>query len=178
MASSREHWSEGGVPPQIFFQSLLNRVQQRGPDPGIAVPFWSGAVPAFLHGISFWCFWFHFPFAISFSKSQTYSMAEVGRDFWAHLVQPDQAGIPRACCPGPCSGGFWRSPSRETQQPLWAACAGTLSPSQCFLMLRHNLLCLSVPTASCPGTGRWQEEPGPSLSVPSPQGSAHRVVFF
>ena len=48
-----------------------------------------------------------------------------------HPVQPPaQAGSPRAGCTGPCPGGFWISPEKETPQPPWAAWARAPSPSE------------------------------------------------
>jgi len=48
-----------------------------------------------------------------------------------HLVQaPAQAGSPRAGCTGPHPAGVGISPEKETPQPLWAAWARALSPSE------------------------------------------------
>ena len=43
---------------------------------------------------------------------------------------PAEAGSPTVGCTGPCPGGSWISPEKETPQPLWAACSTALSPSE------------------------------------------------
>ena len=43
---------------------------------------------------------------------------------------PAKTGSPRAGCTGPCLGGSWISPEKETPLPLWAACSSALSPSE------------------------------------------------
>ena len=41
-----------------------------------------------------------------------------------------EAGCPTAGCRGPCPGGSWISPEKETPQPPWAACSSAPSPSE------------------------------------------------
>lgn len=55
----------------------------------------------------------------------------------------EQKGASRARCSEPLSGGFWRSQSRETLQPLWASYGHSVTclVLTCFLMFRWNLLC-------------------------------------
>ena len=48
-----------------------------------------------------------------------------------HLVQPPRRSrSPTAGCTGPCPGGSWISPEKETPQPPWAACSSAPSPSE------------------------------------------------
>ena len=59
-------------------------------------------------------------------------MVEVGRDPWGSSspTSPAEAGSPRAGYTGPCPGGSWISPQKETPQPLWAACSSAPSPQR------------------------------------------------
>ena len=43
---------------------------------------------------------------------------------------PAEAGSPTAGCTGPCPGGAWISPEKETPQPPWVACSSAPSPSE------------------------------------------------
>jgi len=43
---------------------------------------------------------------------------------------PAEAGSPTAGCKGPCPGGSWISPEKETPQPPWAAYSSAPSPSE------------------------------------------------
>lgn len=63
--------------------------------------------------------------------SQAHRTAEFGRGLWkSSAPTPAPAGTPKAGCPGPCPGDFWRSPRWETTGSLWAACASTQSSTQ------------------------------------------------
>ena len=59
-------------------------------------------------------------------------MVGVGRDLCGSSTPtpPTEAGSPRAGCTGPCPGGSWISPEKETPQPPWAACSSAPSPSE------------------------------------------------
>ena len=74
-----------------------------------------------------------------------------------HPVQPPaQAGSPRAGGTGPCPGGSWISPGKETPQPPWAAWARAPSPSEgrssssCPAGASSASVC-----ARCPLSCRW-----------------------
>lgn len=65
------------------------------------------------------------------NTSETHRTVTVGSDLWrSPALPPAQAGPPQAGCPGPCQVSSWRSPKRETPQPLWATCARAPSPAQ------------------------------------------------
>jgi len=84
---------------------------------------------------------------------------------------PAAAGPPRAGCPGPRPGGFWRPPRRRPHSP-WAACASAPSPAQHSSapgVQREPPVLQSVPMASCAGTGHLEKEPGSVLTAPSLQ---------
>lgn len=73
---------------------------------------------------------------------------------------PAQAGTPRAGCPGPRPGGFWRSPSRRPHNLSVQPVPGLRQRHSktvfsyvqiTFLVFQH------VPLASCPVAGQYNE---------------------
>ena len=69
---------------------------------------------------------------------------------------PAEAGSPTAGCTGPCPGGSWISPEKETPQPPWAACSNAPSPSEwrSSSSCSDGTSCASV-WARCPLSCRW-----------------------
>jgi len=65
-------------------------------------------------------------------ESQNHRMVGVGKGpLWVIQSNPPaEAGSPTAGCTGPCPGGSWISPERETPQRPWAACSSAPSPSE------------------------------------------------
>ena len=69
---------------------------------------------------------------------------------------PAEAGSPTAGYTGPCPGGSWISPEKETPQPPWAACSSAPSPSEgrssssCLDGTFYASIC-----AHCPLSCRW-----------------------
>jgi len=58
-------------------------------------------------------------------------MAKVGRALWVHLAQTLlEQGHPRAGCPGLCPSSYLKISEEENPQPLWAAHASALPPTQ------------------------------------------------
>ena len=101
-------------------------------------------------------------------RSQNPGLAEAGRAFCVPLCPcvpaPAPAAPPRAGCPGPWPGGFWRAPGRRPHS-LWAACASAPSPATDVQREPPGLQ--FVPMASCPGTGHHWEELHPLCTLPS-----------
>ena len=105
--------------------------------------------------------------------SQNHRMLGLGEPSGDHPAQPPaEAGSPRAGCTGPCPGGSWISPEKETPQPLWAAWARLRHPQR-EEVLPHVQLELPrlqfVPVAPCPVAGHHWKESGPVLLTPTLQ---------
>ena len=83
---------------------------------------------------------------------------------------PAEVGSPTAGCIGPCPGGSWISPEKETPQPPWAACSSALSPAEWrnYFTCSDGTSCASF-CAHCPLSCRWAplKESGPVLLTPT-----------
>lgn len=77
---------------------------------------------------------------------------------------PAQAGSPKACCPEPCSEGFWVCISMETPQPHWATCACAHPHSKTVFpdVQREPLVSACV---HCPLTCGWAQMGGICLHL-------------
>ena len=68
---------------------------------------------------------------------------------------PAEAGSPAAGCTGPCPGGSWISPEKETPQPPWVACFRASSPSEgrssssCSAGTFYASVCAHCPLSCC-----------------------------
>ena len=95
-------------------------------------------------------------------------MVGVGRDLCGSsspTLLPKQVG-----CRGPCPGGSWISPEKETPQPPWQPVPGLRHPQR-EEVLPHVQVELPVlqfvPVAPCPVAGHLWKESGPILLTPT-----------
>ena len=67
-----------------------------------------------------------------------------------------EAGSPTAGCTGPCPGGSWIPPEKETPPPPWAACSSAPSPSEgrSSSSCSDGISCASI-CARCPLSCHW-----------------------
>ena len=92
-----------------------------------------------------------------FFRSQNHTESQNIRGWKSHLVQtPAKAGSPTAGCTGPCPGGSWISPEKETPQPPWAAWSRAPSPSEWRSSFsRSEGTSYASVCARCPLSCRW-----------------------
>ena len=103
-----------------------------------------------------------------------------------HPVQPPaEAGSPTAGCTGPCPGGAWISPEKETPQPPWAAWARAPSPSEgrssssCSAGTSSASVCAHCPLSCCwaPLKRVWPHPPDPHPADIYKQKSPRSLLF-
>ena len=93
-----------------------------------------------LQRVHYWslsgCNLYRFPIK-GITESQNHRIVGVGRDLCGSSspTTPAEAGSPTAGCTGPCPGGSWISPEKETPQPPWVNCSSAPSPSEWFFCL-------------------------------------------
>ena len=136
----------------------------------LASPFEMYLVPSCWSHLLFWL-------DIFFSQttqSQNHRMVGVGRDLCgSSSPTPAKAGTPTTGCTGPCPGGFWISPEKETPQPPWAACSRAPSPSKwrssssCSDRTSYASVCAHCPLSShwAPLKRVWPHPLKPSLKI-------------
>lgn len=105
------------------------------------------------------------------AKHRTAEWLGLGMDLWLYLLQPllQQGHLEQGAH---MSRWLLEICKEETPHPLWATCTSAPSLAQhrtVFWHLEEPPILLSVPIASCPGTGHHWQEPDSILFAPSLQ---------